>query len=87
MERYVTRGIADTVPEELQMCMWHMIDELPVTKDYLQVFELSEANGHQKIIHRQEQPAYQKEYAFSFGWAMHCKIYVIDNVMMFPYER
>ena len=87
MERCATRGIAEAVPKELQMCMWRMIDGLPVEKDYLQVFELSESDGHQKIIHRQERPFYQKEYSLLFGWAMHCKIHVIDNVMMFPYER
>ena len=87
MERYATRGIAEAVPKELQMCMWRMIDGLPVEKDYVQVFELSESDGHQKIVHMQECPFYRKEYVFLSRWKMHCKIYVIDNMMMFHYER
>ena len=41
--------------------MWNMIDTMDEPKDYLQVFDLSEENGKQKIVHSQEQPEYMKD--------------------------
>ena len=57
----------------------------------LQVFDLSEENGKQKIVHSQEQPEYKKEYLFKTGTPFLCaKIFVIDDVthstMLFNYE-
>ena len=57
-KRFVTSGIAEKVPLELQMIMWDMIDTMDEPRDYLQVFDLSEGNGKQKIVHSQEQPEY-----------------------------
>ncbi|RGF90908.1 hypothetical protein DXA10_13185 [Firmicutes bacterium AM55-24TS] len=53
-KRFVTSGIVEKVPLELQMIMWDMIDTMDEQKDYLQVFDLSEENGKQKIVHSQE---------------------------------
>lgn len=90
-KRFVTSGIAEKVPLELQVTMWNMIDTMDEQKDYLQVFDLSEENGKQKIVHSQEQPEYKKEYLFKTGTPFLCaKIYVIDDVthstMLFNYE-
>ena len=62
-----------------------MIEELirsgKIEIDYLQVFQLSNKMGKQKIIHRQEMPEYRKEILA----LMHCrpvdsiKIFVIDD--------
>ncbi len=76
---------------ELQVIMWDMIDTMDEPKDYLQVFDLSEENGKQKIVHSQEQPEYKKEYLFETGTPFLCaKIFVIDDVthstMLFNYE-
>ena len=54
MGKIVTSGIVEKVPLELQMIMWDMIDTMDEQKDYLQVFDLSEENGKQKIVHSQE---------------------------------
>ena len=40
-KRFVTSGIVEKVPLELQMIMWDMIDTMDEQKDYLQVFDLS----------------------------------------------
>ena len=48
-KRFVTSGIAEKVPLLLQVTMWNMIDTMDEPKDYLQVFDLSEENGKQKI--------------------------------------
>ena len=38
--RYLTCGVDNTIPLELQLFMWDCVDRLPEPKDYLQVFEL-----------------------------------------------
>lgn len=54
-ERFCTCGVNEEVPIVLQCMMWNMIDTMEVeSKDYLQVFELSEYDGMQKIVHSQE---------------------------------
>jgi hypothetical protein len=84
-KRLITRGIADTIPSEVQMFLWSLLDELvakmPEEVDYLQVFEFSSENGKQTIIHRQENPPYQAVYQFDkVGNPLQHKIYVIDDV-------
>ncbi|MDB1678024.1 MULTISPECIES: DUF960 domain-containing protein [Enterococcus] len=64
-QRYVTKGVMDSLPMELQVLCWNLIDEnvqkqLPL--DYLQIFEFSMEKGHQKLVHRQEEPEKRKEY-------------------------
>ena len=62
-----------------------------VRKDYLQVFELSEENGMQKIVHSQEEPEYKREYLIKTDVPfLNAKIFVIDDethcTMLFNYE-
>ena len=71
-KRFVTSGIAEKVPLELQVIMWDMVDAMDDPKDYLQVFDLSAENGKQKIVHSQEQPEYEKEYLFETGTPFLC---------------
>ena len=78
--RYATRGINAEISLALQLILWKMIDEMEVArKDYLQVLTLSSENGEQKIIHKQEQPEYHKEYNFSGESLIDAKIFVIDD--------
>ena len=56
--------------------MWELINTMPVDKDYLQVFSLSEANGRQRIKHTQEEPEYYKEYVFDIDIPITEKIFV-----------
>ena len=44
-KRYLTRGVDETIPSEMQLFMWQAIDHMPEPKDYLQVFTLSVENG------------------------------------------
>lgn len=60
-KRYVTKGVNERVPVELQLFCWQCIDEQAtkdeITMDYLQVFELNPDNQRQTIeVHRQEEP-------------------------------
>ena len=63
-KRFITRGVGDNVPLEVQMFLWSLLDNLiakrVVELDYLQVFELCGEGSKQKIIHSQEVPEYRK---------------------------
>lgn len=79
-QRYVTHGISNELPLMLQIILWGLIDSMEVVeKDYIQVFFLSNESGKQKIIHRQEQPEYSKEYLFPSEEPITAKIFVIDD--------
>ena len=77
-KRFITRGIGDTVNPYLQILLWGLIDTMPSSKDYLQVFELSDSAGKVKVIHTQENPEYRREYLWDAP--VFCgKIFVIDD--------
>ena len=76
---YVTRGVSDKIPLPLQIIMWELIEDLPVDKDGLQVFSLSEENGRQVLKHSQEVPEYEKEYILDIEEPITEKIFVIDD--------
>ena len=79
LKRYVTARIADEVPITLQMFMWACIDMLEIEADYLQVFELTATPEGQRIVHKQEQPPYRKEYLVPCAKPLSAKIFVIDD--------
>ena len=64
----------------LQFFMWQLIDEMDISKDYLQVFHFTMYDGKQKITHIQEQPEYKREYLLNTGTPFYIgKIFVIDD--------
>lgn len=95
-QRYVTKGVMDSLPVELQTLCWNLIDQnvqkkLPL--DYLQIFEFSIEKGNQKLVHRQEEPEERKEYLISPKLCLKSvsqKIWVIDSgeyqTMLLPEE-
>ena len=83
-KRFVTKGVADHVSIEVQMFLWSLIDNLVAKRrievDYLQVFDLSGADGKQTIIHSQEVPEYQMVYRFdNVVNPLNGELYVIDD--------
>ena len=78
-KRYLSRGVADTVPIELQLFMWACIDQLPEPRDYLQIFDLEQVGDMQSIAHRSEQPEYRKVYLLPSEKPITEKIYAIDD--------
>ena len=79
-KRYLTRGVDETIPAELQLFMWQAIDHMPEPKDYLQVFTLSVENGLQCIHHTSEQPEYEMTYILpTVESAVAAKVYCIDS--------
>ena len=77
--RYLTAGVAATVPDYLQLFIWQCIDRLPDERDWLQVFRLEPFGGMQQIKHTSEEPEYKKVYLFPSEAPITAKIYVIDS--------
>ena len=79
-ERYMTRGIQNSIPQKLQLFMWSCVDIMPEPKDYLQVFRLSVCDGIQRITHEQEQPPYKCEHLLTtIENTIAAKVYIIDD--------
>lgn len=77
--RYLSRGVDDTIPIELQLFMWACIDQLPEPRDYLQIFDLEKVGTMQSITHRSEQPEYRKVYLLPSDTPITEKLYIIDD--------
>ena len=78
-QRYLTRGIIDTMPLELQLFMWNCVDIMPEPKDYFQVFELESIGNMQHIVHKSEQSEYKMNYFIPTSKALTTKVYIIDS--------
>lgn len=66
-KRFITKGIDMKIPKEIQVVCWQLVDNLVKEKgvevDYLQIFEFEKTKeGKSLVIHRQEEPVYQKQY-------------------------
>lgn len=77
--RYLTCGVSLSIPPELVLLLWYLIEAMPEPKDYLQVFELSGESGKQKIVHRQEQPPYEQVHLLDWAEPVTAKLFVIDD--------
>lgn len=79
-KRYLTRGVDEMIPPELQLFLWEAIDRMPQPKDYLQVFCLSVENGLQVVHHTSEQPKSDMTYVLTTSnTKITAKIYCIDD--------
>lgn len=97
-QRFLTPGVKEGVPLEVQLLLWHLIDASDWQMDYLQIFELHKDNHTNKliIIHRQEEPEQKLKVSFQLGkyakelQALPSKIWVIDDgdhqTMLLPEE-
>ena len=86
-KRYITSGVENEIPIELQIVMWDMIDEnrqQGKDLDYLQVFQLKSTyvNGveMQEITYSQEQPRRKKKITIKSDSPVSEKIFVIDDI-------
>ena len=93
INRYITRGINESIPLDLQILLWNMVKERDNQShtDYLHIFRLQEDENILSITHEQEQPAYKLEYHYTNYVknqnALPKKVYVIheDDVDVFYY--
>lgn len=96
--RYMTCGINEKLAHWYQLEIWDIISdfvESGAEVDYFQIFEfeVAEIDGKkvQKIIHKQENPEYEKEHTTILqGNGFNGRVWVIDDVdhstMLFPEE-
>ena len=97
--RYVTCGIAQRLPQDLQRLIWTSIDMRILFAnekiDYLQVFTFKKIDGEILALHHeQEQPpmlnVHYTNYRPEYEEILHEKIFVIDDgdhsTMLFAYE-
>ena len=98
-KRYITGGIDEHVPQELQCLMWASIEAriffADEKIDYLQVFTFKKIDGEMLALHHeQEQPpilnVHYTNYRPEYEEILNEKIYVIDDgdhsTMLFAYE-
>ena len=78
-KRFLTCGVDETIPLELQLFMWECIERMPAPKDYLQVFELKPVGCLQSITHSSEEPEYRMEYLLPLDTPIKEKLYIIDD--------
>ena len=82
MQRYLTRGINDQIPIDIQLFCWQCYDTAKATGnyDYLQVFELKILDEQtQQVEHRQEVPEYKQIYHLKSTNLINQKIFIIDE--------
>lgn len=96
--RYVTCGINENLPDEIQMMLWLSIDSLRITDndklDYLQVFSFRRLGDTFEITHKQEEPdmvhTHHTKYKDEYENLLSEKVFVIDDgdhsTMLFAYE-
>ncbi|MBR5165759.1 MAG: DUF960 domain-containing protein [Ruminococcus sp.] len=77
--RYLTCGVDNTIPIELQLFLWECVERMPAPRDYLQVFELKPLCGLQSIRHSSEEPEYHMEYLLPLEVPITEKLYIIDD--------
>ena len=79
-DKYLTRGVSQTIPGWLVILLWHLIAAMQTeSKDYLQVFRLQKTGQGQRITHTQEQPPYSRELFVPCTDAVNAKLFVIDD--------
>ena len=86
--RYVTKGVAENFPMELQTALFSAIERMSEKVcgqlDYLQVFEIAtEFKGQKKflhIYHMQECPEAKLEYFIPTDTEVNGRAYMIDDV-------
>ena len=78
-KRFLTCGVDNTIPIELQLFMWERAERMPAPKDYLQVFELKPVGNLQSIKHSSEEPEYHMEYVIPMENPIADKVYIIDD--------
>ncbi|MGL4999706.1 MAG: DUF960 domain-containing protein [Cetobacterium sp.] len=78
-QRYLTKGINESIQLDIQIAIWDCIDKMEIAKDYLQVFDLIPKNGFTFVVHKQEEPEYSKEWILEIPIKESAKIFVIDD--------
>ncbi|WP_312048019.1 DUF960 family protein [Anaerotignum sp.] len=86
IQRYMTKGIQENLPIQLQFALWELQMNLRATEkdiDYLQVYHLStivkNSKTFQMIHHEAEKPKYSAVYCLESEICIKDKIYIITD--------
>ncbi|WP_436891347.1 DUF960 family protein [Mammaliicoccus sciuri] len=102
MNRYITRGIANNLPNILQHQLWQLVSEREqeqtkdnTSVDYFHIFQFNKHRNQLYIKHKQERPAYVKTQKANINQPINInKVYIIREddvgfsyyVMLLPNE-
>ena len=102
MNRYITRGIANNLPNILQHQLWQLVAQRENEQskeleeiDYFHIFQFNMHNNRLYIKHKQERPAYVKTQKANINQPINInKVYIIREddvglsyyVMLLPNE-
>ncbi|MBF7019828.1 hypothetical protein ISO99_07885 [Staphylococcus sp. 18_1_E_LY] len=102
MNRYITRGIANSLPIILQKQLWQLVARREKTQskgkeslDYFHIFQFNMHNNQLYIKHKQERPEYVKTHKANVKQSIDInKVYIIREddvdlsyyVMLLPEE-
>ncbi|GEP99451.1 hypothetical protein SAR03_04890 [Staphylococcus arlettae] len=102
MNKYITRGIANSLPISLQKQLWQLVSERENGQskeleaiDYFHIFQFNMHNNQLYIKHQQERPEYIKTHKANYSKAINInKVYIIREddvdlsyyVMLLPEE-
>ncbi|MBP2100661.1 DUF960 family protein [Enterococcus rivorum] len=98
--RYLTKGVNEQLPKEIQVYCWQLIDqkrkEAETKLDYLQIFEFNRDEQRQavEVIYRQEEPFFITYHEYKITNSLSNfqvkKLWVIDDgtnqTMLLPEE-
>lgn len=77
---YATFKIMEALDVGTQNLLWMMADNMNTkVKDHLQVFDLSDCNGQQRIIHTQLNSEYSKEVLFKSQLPITATVYILSD--------
>lgn len=85
-KRFLTRGVANEIPVEVQVLIWNEIDKLiesDIKVDYLQVFRIQVDKNTAIIKHHQEQPEFSNEFTIKLSSSLNFKekiLFIIDDI-------
>lgn len=78
MERYITRGVHESIHFGLQSVIWDALNKVDKELDYLQIFNLKSYENLIIIEHHQEQPEFnQVIYVPNFIVTNETKVYIV----------
>ena len=85
MNRYITRGIANNLPNILQHQLWQLVSEREqeqtkdnTSVDYFHIFQFNKHRNQLYIKHKQERPEYAKIHKANYSKAINInKVYII----------
>lgn len=102
MNKYITRGIANSLPISLQKQLWQLVSKSENEQskeleaiDYFHIFQFNMHNDQLYIKHKQERPEYIKTHKSNYSKAINInKVYIIREddvdlsyyVMLLPEE-